>query len=51
MTRAATGDVVAVAPSSNVYTALAAVGTVVALIALVVMFVRAADMFPNGLLG
>lgn len=51
MTRAVGGDVVAVAPSNNVYTALAGIALLASLIALIVVFVRASTLFPNGLLG
>lgn len=51
MTRMGTGDVVAVAPSNNVYTVLAGIGVLATLIALIVLFVRASSLFPNGLLG
>ena len=51
MTRAASGDVVTVRPTNNVYTALAAIGTVVSIIALIVLFMRASTLFgENGLL-
>ncbi len=41
MTRAATGDTVTVAASSNVYTALLALATVAVAIGLVVLIMRA----------
>lgn len=51
MTRAASGDVVTVRPTNNVYTALAAIGTLVSIIALIVLFMRANVLFgENGLL-
>ncbi len=50
MTRAASGDVVTVKPSNNVYTALAAIATLVSIIAIVVLFVRASELFDAGLL-
>lgn len=51
MSRAATGDVVKVAPSNNIYTALAAVGLLATILALVVVFMRASTLFPpSGLL-
>ena len=48
MTRAASGDVVTVKPTNNVYTALAAIGTLVTIIALIVLFVRASTLFGEG---
>lgn len=48
MTRAASGDVVTVKPTNNVYTALAAIGTLVSIIALIVLFVRANTLFGEG---
>jgi hypothetical protein len=41
MSRIPTGDMVPVPPSNNVYTVLAALGTVVVAIGLIVLFVRA----------
>ena len=41
---------VTVAPSSNVYTALAAVGTVATLLGLIVIFLKAKEIFEKGLL-
>lgn len=41
---------VAVAPRSNVYTALAAVGTVATLLGIIVIFLRAKDIFEKGLM-
>jgi hypothetical protein len=46
MTRAA--DTVLVKPGNNIYTVLAAVATLVTLIALIILFVRAAALFPEG---
>ncbi len=51
MTRAATGDVVEVPPTNNVYTVLAAIAFLASVIALIVLFMRASEIFPNGLLG
>ena len=47
MTRAATGDVVAVTPGATVYTGLAAAGTLAVLIALIVLFLNARAMAPD----
>jgi hypothetical protein len=47
MTRAATGDVVAVTPGATVYTALAAAGTLALLVALIVLFINAKTMAPD----
>jgi hypothetical protein len=44
MARAATGDTVTVAASNNIYTALAGVGTLAVVLALVVMFIRAGSL-------
>jgi hypothetical protein len=40
MTRAASGDTVTVAPSNNIYTALAGLGVVVVLLGLVILYFR-----------
>lgn len=45
MSRAGTGDTVVVAPTNNVYTVLAAVATVVAIIGLVVIYFRSQTLF------
>jgi|tagenome__1003787_1003787.scaffolds.fasta_scaffold15701291_1 hypothetical protein len=47
MTRAASGDVVAVTPGATVYTALAAAGTLAVLVALIVLFMKANTMAPD----
>ena len=49
MTRAAAADTVVVKPTSNIYTVLAAVATVVVILGLVVLWVRAGTLF-GGLL-
>ena len=50
MTRAATGDVVTLKPTNNVYTALVGVALLAQVIALVVLFVKAKAVFGgNGL--
>jgi hypothetical protein len=51
MTRAATGDVVEVPPTNNVYTALAGIAFLACLIAIIVLFAKAGDLFPGGLMG
>ncbi len=51
MARAINGDVVEVAASNNIFTALAGIGFLVTVIAFVVVFMRAAEVFPNGLMG
>ncbi len=51
MSRAATGDTVIVKPSNNVYTALAIVGTVVVIVGLVALFMKANEVLaPTGLM-
>jgi hypothetical protein len=47
MTRAASGDVVAVTPGANIYTALSAVGTLALIVALIVLFVKANTIAPD----
>jgi hypothetical protein len=51
MTRAATGDVVEVPPTNNVYTVLAGIAFLTCLIAVIVVWVKAGDIFPGGLMG
>ena len=46
MSRAASGDAVIVKPSNNIYTVLAFVGVVTVIFALVVVFMRAKELFP-----
>jgi hypothetical protein len=48
MSRAPAGDVVEVAPSSNVYTVLVAVALVVQLIAFAAMVIKAGEVFVEG---
>ena len=47
MTRAATGDTVVVKPSNNVYTVLVIAATLVALAALVLLYLRAQELNYN----
>ena len=49
MSRVATGDVVVVKPTNNVYTVLVGVAILVQLIGFLVMFVRAGEIFEKGL--
>jgi hypothetical protein len=44
MARAATGDTVTVAPTNNIYTALAAVAVLSTLMAVVVLFIRSQSL-------
>jgi hypothetical protein len=44
MSRASSGDIVFVKPSSNVYTGLAAAGTVALIVGLVVLYLQAAAL-------
>jgi len=44
MSRVATGNTVTLAPTNNVYTALAAAAVVAQLLGLVVLFIRAKDV-------
>jgi len=47
MTRAATGDVVAIRPEPNVYTVLVIAAVIVQIIGLAIMFVRANQVGVN----
>jgi hypothetical protein len=49
MARAA-GDTVVVRPGNNIYTVLVVVATLVVILGLVVVFIRANTLFENGLL-
>jgi hypothetical protein len=44
MSRIATGNTVTVAPTNNVYTALAAAAVIAQILGLIVLFVRAGDL-------
>ncbi len=44
MSRIASGNTVTVAPTNNVYTALAAAAVIAQILGLIVLFVRAGDM-------
>lgn len=50
MSRLGATDRIEVAPTNNVYTVLAAVGCVVALLAIFVLITRANDIIPPGIL-
>ena len=50
MSRIAGGDRIEVKPSNNVYTALAAVGMLAVILAIIVLFVRASTVLEQGLL-
>jgi hypothetical protein len=48
MSRIASGDVITVRPTNNIYTALAAVGTVIVLTGLVLFFLKVSEVLgPN----
>jgi hypothetical protein len=49
MSRVAAGDVIEIKPSNNMYTTLVIVAFLVELIAFLVMFLKAADVFDKGL--
>jgi hypothetical protein len=53
MSRAATGDVVTLKPTNNVYTALVAIAVLAELVAFFALYSRAAEIFigGNGLFG
>jgi hypothetical protein len=52
MSRAGTGETIVVQPANNVYTALVIVATLIVLVGLIVLFLRAQELFPpDGLLG
>jgi len=44
MSRTTGGNIIALAPTNNIYTALAGVGVALAAVALVVLFVRAGQL-------
>ena len=44
MSRIATGNTVTVAPTNNVYTALAAAAVIAQILGLIVLFIRALDL-------
>ncbi|MDQ3441937.1 MAG: hypothetical protein M3478_16465 [Planctomycetota bacterium] len=44
MSRIATGNTVTVAPTNNIYTALAACAVIAQILGLIVLFVRAGDL-------
>ena len=44
MSRIATGNTVTVAPTNNVYTALAAAAVIAQILGLIVLFIRAQDL-------
>ncbi len=48
MSRIASGDVIQVKPTNNVYTALAAAGFVVVLTGLILFILRANEVLPPG---
>jgi hypothetical protein len=48
MSRAATGDVVTVPPTSNVYTVLVIAAVVVELVGLIALLMRHAEIFDKG---
>lgn len=50
MTRALSGDTVVVKPSNNVYTALAAIATIAVILGIIIVNVRAAEVFGQGIL-
>ena len=52
MTRLGTtgGERIEVKPANNVYTVLAAVGTVIGILGLIVLFTKAKELVPPGLL-
>lgn len=50
MTRTGASEPIQVKPSSNVFTALAAVGVVAAVVTLIALWMSATALFPNGLL-
>ena len=51
MSRAATGDTVVVKPTNNIYTVLAGVALIVAILGLLVIYFRAQNVIPGGLFG
>ncbi len=48
MSRAATGDVVTVPPTSNVYTVLVIAAVVVEIVGLIALLMRHAEIFDKG---
>lgn len=50
MSRAITGDTVIVKPSNNVYTVLAAVATIATILGIIIVNVRATEVFGQGIL-
>ena len=48
MSRIGSGDMIVVKPANNVYTVLALVGTLASILAIVVVFMRAKTLFPDG---
>jgi hypothetical protein len=52
MTRVASGDTVTVKPANNMYTVLAGVASLVTLLGLIILIIRAKDLLgPGGLFG
>jgi len=51
MSRVQSGDTVYVKPANNMYTVLAAIGTIVTLLGFIVLFIRAKELLANGLFG
>ena len=51
MTRMTGGQTIEIRPTNNVYTVLAAVAVVASIVGLVMLFLRAQELFPGGLLG
>ena len=51
MSRGAMNEPVVVRPQNNIYTVLAAVGLVTVLLGILAVYLRAAEIFPGGLLG
>lgn len=50
MTRTGVSEPIQIKPASNVFTALAAIGLVAAVVTLVALWMSASSQFPNGLL-
>ncbi len=48
MSRAVTGDTIVVKPTNNVYTVLVIAATVAQIVGLIILMVRAADVFGKG---
>jgi uncharacterized membrane protein (DUF373 family) len=46
MSRMSAGDTIVQKPTNNIYTVLAAIGFIVVVIALVLIFLKSRDLFP-----